>query len=36
MMIVMQQEATEAQIQGVIDRIESAGARAHTPAAATR
>jgi 3-deoxy-7-phosphoheptulonate synthase len=29
MMIVMQQEATEAQIQGVIDRIESAGARAH-------
>src|SRR3954452_3736257 len=29
MMIVMKQEATEGEIQGVIDRIQSAGARAH-------
>jgi 3-deoxy-7-phosphoheptulonate synthase len=29
MMIVMKQEATEPEIQGVIDRIQSAGARAH-------
>src|SRR3712207_4948620 len=29
MMIVMKPSATEAEIQGVIDRIEEAGARAH-------
>ena len=36
MMIIMKSAATEDQIQAVIDRIESCGARRHIPRAARR